>query len=246
MGTAQDAVVAHPVGQMMREPRAPLRAVVVGAGRADHRRELRLPVHALGAVGNAEAVLDAEARVRVGELPGELVGTDVEAAPALGVGDETRHRHRALDHRRQRLAFLDVLPVTRRGAADLLLGVELVGVGQLPVGVAAHRLLPQLLVLGALLARVVTFGAEAPAVGVGDEVTLLVEEIDVIDLLHRPAGELGVVQDQVLEPGLGGDFVVAMHRLVPAPVRARPHGMDARQAADIARDDAAGREQKAR
>src|SRR5207253_7949198 len=27
MGTAQDAVVAHPVGQMMREPRAPLRAV---------------------------------------------------------------------------------------------------------------------------------------------------------------------------------------------------------------------------
>ena len=34
-GVAQEAVVAHPVGEMMRQPRAALGAVVVGAGRAD-------------------------------------------------------------------------------------------------------------------------------------------------------------------------------------------------------------------
>jgi len=80
--------------------------VVVGAGRADLVGELLLPVHALGTVGDAEAVLDAETWMRVRELPGELVGPDIEAAPALGVGDEAGHRHRALEHGRQRFAPL--------------------------------------------------------------------------------------------------------------------------------------------
>src|SRR5262245_28557146 len=98
--TAQDAVVAHPVRQMMREPGAALGAVVVGAGRAHHRRELVLPVDTLGAVGNPEAVLDAEARMTMHLLPGELVRADVEPAPTLRVRDEARDRHRALGHGR--------------------------------------------------------------------------------------------------------------------------------------------------
>src|SRR4029453_15594166 len=86
-GAAQEALVAHPVGEMVGEPRAALGAVVVGAGRADLEGELLFPAHALGAIGNAEAVGDAEARMGVLQLPGELVGADIEAAPALGVGD---------------------------------------------------------------------------------------------------------------------------------------------------------------
>src|SRR5262252_363281 len=73
-GPAQEAVVAHPVGQMMGEPRAALGAVVVGAGRADLTGELLLPMHALRAVGNAEAVGDAQPGIGVDQLPGELVG----------------------------------------------------------------------------------------------------------------------------------------------------------------------------
>ena len=45
---------------------------------------------------------------------------------------------------------------------------------------------------------------------------------------------------------LGRDHVVAVHRLVPVPVRAGPHRVHAGQAADITGDDAAGREEEAR
>ena len=45
---------------------------------------------------------------------------------------------------------------------------------------------------------------------------------------------------------VGRDLVVAVHRLVPVPVGARPHGVDTRQAADITRYDPAGREQERR
>jgi hypothetical protein len=92
---------------------------------------------------------------------------------------------------------------------------------------------------------VVALGAEAPAVGLGQKVALLIEEVDVIDLLDGAAGEACLVLDDVLQPGLGRDRIVAPHDLVPRPVGARPHGVHARQAADIARDDAAGREQEA-
>jgi hypothetical protein len=60
LALAQEAVVAHPVGHVVGQPRAALRTVVVGAGRADLERELLVPVHALGAVRHAEAVADAE------------------------------------------------------------------------------------------------------------------------------------------------------------------------------------------
>ncbi len=179
-------------------------------------------------------------------LPVELVGADVEAAPALRVGDEAGHRHRSLRHLRQRLADGHVLPVARGGAAHLLGRVEAIDLGQLLVGVAPGRPALHVRVLGALLARVVALGAEAPAIRLGEQLALLVAELHVVDLLHRAAREARLVLDQVLEPRLGRDLVVAPRRLVPRPVRARPHGVHAREPAHVARDDAARREEEAR
>ena len=42
------------------------------------------------------------------------------------------------------------------------------------------------------------------------------------------------------------DRIVAVHDLVPVPVRARPHGVNAWNAPDIARDNSTGTEQEAR
>src|SRR5690606_25156953 len=97
-----------------------------------------------------------------------------------------------------------------------------------------------------LLARRVAVGAEAPAIRLGDEVTARAEEAHVVDLLDRPAGEAGPVLNQVLQPSLGGDRLVAPDPAVPSPVGAGPHGVHAGDAADIARDDAAGGKQEAR
>ncbi len=70
-----------------------------------------------------------------------------------------------------------------------------------------------------------TLGTLAQSLGrrEGDLVAMLVEEIDMIDLLERPAGEASLMLDQVLEIGGGGDDVVAQHRLEPGPVGAGPH-----------------------
>ena len=141
---------------------------------------------------------------------------------------------------------LHVFPVARGGAADLFLGVQVVDLGQLFIRVAARFARAHFLVLGALFARVVALGAEAPAVGIGHLVAVLVEEVDVVDLLHGAAGKARVVLHQVLQIGLGRDHVVAADRLVPVPVGARPHRVHAGEAADIAGDDAAGGEEEAR
>ncbi|MPM85115.1 hypothetical protein SDC9_132192 [bioreactor metagenome] len=230
----------------MREPRGALRAVVIGTGRAHFQREVFFPVHALWHVGNAEAVLDPHTRVRIDELPRQLVGTNVQAAPALRIGDETGHGHRALEHGGQFFALAHIFPVAWRGAAHFLVAVQLVGLAQFLVGVAARLAGTHFGVLGALLAGMVALGAEAPAVGLGHLVALLVEEVDVVDLLHGTACKARLVLHQILQMRLGGDGVVTVHRLVPRPVRSRPHRMHARQPAHIARDDAAGGEQKAR
>src|SRR5204863_3936201 len=117
---------------------------------------------------------------------------------------------------------------------------------QFLLAVAARRAGLDLAVLGALLARVVALGPEAPAIRFGDEVALLVEEIDVVGLLDRAARETGLMLDEVLQLGLGRNHVVAPDGLVPGPVGARPHGVDTGQPPDIARHDAAGAEQEAR
>ena len=219
-GVAQEAVVAHPVGQVVGQPRAALRAVIVGAGRADFEGELLFPVHALGAVRNAEAIRDAEAGMGVDQLPGELVGADVEAAPALGVADEAGHRHRALEHRRQRLAFGHVLPVARRGAADLLVAIELVGVGELlrRCSAAAARAFTSLYLVPCSRAWSRSVRKHQLS-ALGDQVAVLVEEVDMVDLLDGAAGEARLVLDDVLQPGLGRDRVVAVDRLVPVSSR---------------------------
>ena len=87
---------------------------------------------------------------------------------------------------------------------------------------------------------------EAPAVGFGDQVALLIEEIDVVDLLDGPAGKARLMFDDVLQVGFGGNRVVAANDLVPAPVGARPHRMDAGQPADMAGNDPARAEEEAR
>ena len=178
-------------------------------------------------------------------LPGELVGADVEAAPALRVGDEAGDRHRAFRHRGQPVPFSHVAPVARDAAAHVLARVEPVHLGQLLVRVALGRLGLHLRVFRAVLARQVAVRAEAPAIGGRDQLAALVGEVDVIDLLDRAPGERRLVLDQVLEPRPRRDRVIAPHGKMPGPVGAGPHGMHARQAADIAGDDAVRREQKA-
>ncbi|MNT81148.1 hypothetical protein D3C72_2207150 [compost metagenome] len=110
----------------------------------------------------------------------------------------------------------------------------LVGLAQFLVGVATHAAFTHFAVFGAVFTSMITFRAETPAVGLGHLVTALVEEVHVIDLLDGAAGKAGLVLDQVLEVGLGGDHVVASHLLMPGPVGARPHGVHAGQAAHIA------------
>src|SRR6476620_6336798 len=75
--------ISHPVGDVVRQPRAALRAVVIRAGHADFARKALIPVHTLRAIRDIEAVLDAEAHVLGLQLVGELVRADVEAAPPL-------------------------------------------------------------------------------------------------------------------------------------------------------------------
>src|SRR3954470_6863632 len=105
---------------MVSEPRATLRTIIVSAGHADHAGELRFPVHALGAIGNAKAIGDAEAAMRMDLFPCELVRADVEPAPALRIGDESRHRHWPFDHHWQAIADRNVAPISRSCPAHFL------------------------------------------------------------------------------------------------------------------------------
>lgn len=58
----------------------------------------------------------------------------------------------------------------------------------------------------ALLAGGVALGAEAPALALGHHL-VADREIDVVDLLDRPAGEAGVVLDEVLQVCLGAHLL---------------------------------------
>src|SRR6202044_24751 len=93
LALAQETVVTHPVGEVMRQPGAALGAIIVGPGCADLEREGLVPMHALGAIGHVETVLDAEAGMFGNHLIGELVRADVKAAPALRVANEAGNRH---------------------------------------------------------------------------------------------------------------------------------------------------------
>src|SRR5262249_38749876 len=114
------------------------------------------------------------------------------------------------------------------------------------LGVAARGLRLDGGIFGALLAGGIAVGAKAPALGVGDEVAVRAVEVDVVDLPDGATGKAGVVLDEVGEPSLGPDLLVALYPAMPPPIGAGPHGVHARQPADIAGDDAARREQEAR
>jgi hypothetical protein len=58
----QKTVIAHPVGELMSQPGAALRAVVIGPRRADFERECFVPMNALRTIGHVEAIPVAEAR----------------------------------------------------------------------------------------------------------------------------------------------------------------------------------------
>ena len=69
---AQNAGVAHPVRQMMRQPRATLRPIVIGTGGTDICCKVILPVDALRHIGNAESVRNAKTGVLAQLFVGEL------------------------------------------------------------------------------------------------------------------------------------------------------------------------------
>src|SRR5579864_5175496 len=54
----QETVIAHPVGDVMCQPGAALRAIIVSTRRADLERECFVPMNALGAIGHIEAIPD--------------------------------------------------------------------------------------------------------------------------------------------------------------------------------------------
>src|SRR5882757_2821549 len=126
---AQEAGIPHPVREMVREPRATLRAVVVRTGRADLEGECFVPVHPFGAVWNVEPILDPQSRVLCLHSPGKLIGTYIEAAPALRITDEPGYRHGAFDHLRQSLALANIFPIAGCRAADFFRLIHLVELG---------------------------------------------------------------------------------------------------------------------
>ena len=131
-------------------------------------------------------------------------------------------------------------------AANALVLVVLEILIEFRLRIDARLACPRFRVLRALLAGMVAVGAEAPAVCLGQKFAILREEVDMVGLLHGAPGEAGIVLDEILEPGFGADFSVAQDRLVPGPVRARPHRVHTGQPADIAGDNAAGGEEEAR
>ena len=202
---------------MVRHPRGTFRTVVVRAGSAHLKSELFLPVHTLRNVWNSKAILDADARMRIDQLPGQLVGTDVQPAPALRISNKAGHRHRPLEHHRQSFAFLHVFPVTGRGTAHFFAAIQLICFTDFLLGITAGRAAAGLGVLGALLTGMVAFSAETPTVGPGDLVAMLVEKVDMVCLLHRPASEPRLMFHQTLQRCFGADFVIAHYRLMPGP-----------------------------
>src|SRR5215475_13337035 len=101
----------------------------------------------LWTVGNAIRIRDPQTRMSVDHLVSELMGTDVEATPALGIGDEARDSHWPFHQRRQWRANGDILPIARLFATDRLVLVQGVNAGQLCLRVHFERPVLDLLVL---------------------------------------------------------------------------------------------------
>src|SRR5262249_54623756 len=160
------------------------------------RRQVVFPMHALGNVGDAEPVGDAETRMLAKLLPREFVGANIKAAPSLRERDEAGHRHRPLRHALKLVPDFYVLDIARCGAADFFGLVYCESPGQIFARVMHRRFLLDLGVLGASLARRIALSAEAPAIALGDQFAALIEELASVDLLDRAAGEARLMLDQ--------------------------------------------------
>src|SRR5262249_7573889 len=173
-----------------------------------------------------------------------LMGADIEATPALGIGDEARDSHWPFHQRRQWRADGDILPVTRLFATDRLVFVQGVNAGKLFLGIDLGRHVLHLLVLGAGFAGEVAIGAKAPGVGAGKLAARFVVEVDMIDLLDGAAGKARVMLDEVFEIRTGRNLGITMNGLIPGEVTAGKHRVYAWEPADIATDDTATGKEK--
>src|ERR1700761_6754173 len=88
LAAAQEAIIAHPVGDVMREPRGSLGPVVISTRSADFKCERLVPMHALRAIRHVEAISDTQPRMLRLHFPGDFVRSDVQPAPALRVTNE--------------------------------------------------------------------------------------------------------------------------------------------------------------
>ena len=92
----------------------------------------------------------------------------------------------------------------------------------------------------------VALGAEAPAVGLGDLVALLVEEVDVIDLLDRPTGEARLCS--IRSFSYASVEITSLRRTGLCQFQSAPDHIawTPGKPADVAGHDAAGGKQEAR
>src|SRR5712691_9076113 len=177
----------------------------------------------LWTVGNAVLIRDPQTGMPVDHLVGELMGADVEATPALGIGDEARDSHWPFYQRRQWGANGDILPVARLFATDRLVLVQGVNAGKLFLGVHLWRPVLDLLVLGAGFAGEIAIGAKAPGVGTGKLVARFIVEVDMIDLLDGTAGKARVMLDEVFEIRAGRNLGIAVDGFRPGEGTAGKH-----------------------
>src|SRR5690606_30489399 len=95
-------------------------------------------------------------------------------------------------------------------------------------------------VLGATLPGLITVSTEDPGISFSDLVTILVEEVNVIDLLESPTCKPGFMLNKIFQISFRCNDVITQHRFIPCPVSACPHSMHAGQAATITRNYTAG------
>ena len=103
--------------------------------------------------------------------------------------------------RPQFVADAHVFPVSRDSTAHLLISIKREERFQLLVGIVSLGLCLLGLVFRPALARLVAIGAETPAIGLGHQIAMLVEKIDVVDLLDRPSRKPRLVFDEIFEIG---------------------------------------------
>jgi len=241
----------------VRKPSSPIQLVtsaksknsargrIVRIGRADELGQLAAPnATRSGTSENADCVARCRARGAAQQLVRELVARDVEAAPALRVGDEAPVTViRTLDDPRQLRVRLDVFPVAWRGAADLLLLVEPGDLGQLVARCRRAAAGFSRLSYFVPSSRATSRSCGSPSCRRRRVLRRAGWRGHVIDLLHGAARELVSCTTRSFSRASLSDLVAAaitrcQAKSTPATSRAR------RAATDVAADDAIASEEK--